>query len=124
MARELIPRTKPKDIAREAALRAASERQIVSGEQVEHSEVVGKKHVAITDRRLVITSIGWGGETAESIPLASITSLATTLSEGKIIVLQLSVPGRSWGELVLSGHDLARIHTALIRCLPVQRSAA
>lgn len=122
MSRELIPRTDPKAVRREAALKLLADRQIVPGEQVEFGGVFGKQHVTITDRRIIISASGsFLGERTESILLGAITGIATTMKNAKVALIQLAVPGRTWGELMLHGDDLGPIHEALIRCLPVYR---
>ena len=123
MSRELIPPGPGKAARREAVLCAAAQRQLIGEEHVELGLVLGDQHVAVTDRRLVITKVGsMLGERAESIPLAAISSIATTVDDGRIVAVQLSVPGRTWGELAITGEDLGPVHAALIRCLPVMRS--
>lgn len=122
MRGELIPQIKPKAAKREAELKLLAERQIVPGEQVEFGAVFGKQHIMITDRRIVISAAGsFLGERTESIPLGAITGVATTMKDDKLALIQLAVPGRTWGELVINGEDLRPVHTALIRCLPVHR---
>jgi len=104
---------------RQAALTAASQRQVVAGERVAFATHVGKQHITVTDRRLIILKIGpLTGETAESVPLGAITGVTTTVSEGRMVAMQLAVPGRSWGEIAISGEDLSPVHAALVRCLP------
>ena len=111
--------TSAKEVARNAALVAAGARQIASGEHVAHAEVIGKQHVAVTDRRIVITAMGMmTGETGTSFPLGTIAGLTSTVKEGRIVALNFAVPGRMMGEYVLSGGDLGRVHAALIRGLP------
>ena len=110
---------------KDAALRAAAAKHLIAGERVELGETVGSQYITVTDRRIVITRIGMlTGERSESIPLKAVTSIAATMREDRVILLELAVPGRTWGELTFSGEDLGRIYAALIRCLPVERSAA
>jgi hypothetical protein len=123
MSTHLIPPGAVRESAKEVALREAARRQLVAEEHVECDVALDGQHVTVTDRRLIITKVGAiMGERAESVALHAITSLAVTMKNRRVAVLQLSVPGRSWGELTLYGEDLGPIHDALIRRIPVSRS--
>ena len=75
-------------------LQDAVARQIAPGEVILHQQDDGKEHIAVTDRRVVITKVGkWLGERSESIPLGAITGLSTHTDEGKVILLQIAVCG-------------------------------
>lgn len=125
MSTDLIPAAATRATTKEMALRQAARRQLIPDEQVECEMSLEGEYLTVTARRLIITKIGAIlGERSESVSLHAITSLAVTMKAGRIAMLQLSVPGRSWGELVLSGEDLGPIHTALIRRLPIFRSAS
>ena len=102
-------------VGKEAALREAAARQLVPGERVVADVSLGGEQVTVTDRRLVITKVGaLLGERAESVMLGSISALATHTQDGRIIALQLAVPGRTWGELALAGEDLGPIYAAIV----------
>lgn len=123
MSTHLIPPGAGRENAKDVALREAGRRQLVAEEHVECDLTLDGEHVTVTDRRLIITKVGAiMGERAESVALHAITSLAVTMKNQRVAMLQLSVPGRTWGELTLSGDDLGPIHDALIRRLPVFRS--
>ncbi len=109
---------------KDAALREAAARQLVPGERVVADVSLGDQQVTVTDRRLIITKVGAIlGERAESVMLGAISAMATHTQDGRIISLQLAVPGRTWGELALAGEDLGTIYTALIVNQPNQGSA-
>ncbi|MCD2323378.1 hypothetical protein LQ953_05040 [Sphingomonas sp. IC-56] len=123
MSTHLIPPEALRESAKEVALREAGRRQLVAEEHVECELALDGEHLAVTDRRLIITRVGAIlGERSESVALHAITSLAVTMKNQRVAMLQLSVPGRSWGELTLSGDDLGPIHDALIRRMPMTRS--
>lgn len=118
MKGELISAGK-REAEKALALQEAVDRQIAPGEVIVHQQDDGKEHIAVTDRRLVITKVGkWLGERSESIPLAAITGLSTHLNDGKVILLQIAVPGRSMGEIALGGDDLSQVMAALVTALP------
>ena len=102
-----------------SALQNAVSRQIPHAETILHQQDDGKEHIAVTDRRLVITKVGkWLGERSESIPLGAISGLSTHVDEGRVILLQIAVPGRSMGEIALTGEDLSQVMAALVTALP------
>lgn len=101
------------------ALRDAVARQIPHGEIIFHQQDDGKEHLAVTDRRLVITRIGkWLGERSESIPLGAITGFSTHVDNGRVKLLQIAVPGRTMGEIALTGDDMSSVVSALVTALP------
>ena len=109
---------------KDAALREAAARQLVPGERIVADVSLGDQQVTVTDRRLIITKVGAIlGERAESVMLAAISALATHTQDGRIMALQIAVPGRTWGELALTGEDLGAIYAAIISSQANQGSA-
>jgi hypothetical protein len=108
-----------REVEKSSKLREAVARQISSGETILHQQEDGGEHIAVTDRRLVITRVGnWLGERSESVPLGAISGFSTHMKDGKVATLQIAVPGRSMGELGLSGEDLSRVLAALVLAMP------
>ena len=117
--RDDLINTGRREIEKVTKLRDAVARQIPSGETILHQQEDGSEHIAVTDRRLVITKVGnWLGERSESVPLGAITGFSTHMKDGKVTTLQIAVPGRTMGELMLSGDDLSRVMTALVLAMP------
>lgn len=118
MTKDLIDSGK-RQTAQANQLQDAVGRQLVSREAIRFQQVKAGEHLAVTDRRLIITRVGsWLGERSQSVVLSAITSLDTHVRDGKIILLQISVPGRTWGEISLSGDDLSPLYHAIIDSLP------
>ena len=123
MSKELIEAGRRK-AGKNAALREAAARQLVPGERVVADVSLGDQQVTVSDRRLIITKVGpILGERAESVMLGAISGLATHTQDGRIIALQIAVPGRTWGEIALAGEDLGAIYTAIIASQQSQGSA-
>lgn len=100
-------------------LQQAAARHVLADENILHQQIEGDTYIGITDRRIVIVKVGsLMGERSQSIPLGAITEVSTTVKDGKVVLLQFAVPGRSFGEAYLSGENLTGAMHALIAALP------
>ncbi|GGD97631.1 hypothetical protein GCM10011515_16750 [Tsuneonella deserti] len=101
------------------ALQQAAQRHIVTGETILHHQVEDDEYIAVTDRRIVRVKVGSIlGERSESVPLGAITTMSTTVKKGKVGGIQLAVPGRTMGEIMLSGDDLSSVMRAIVSAMP------
>ena len=101
------------------ALQQAAERHIVSGETILHHQVEDDEYIAVTDRRIVQVKVGSIlGERSESVPLGAITMMSTGVKKGKVSTIQFAVPGRTMGEVMLSGDDLTSVMRAIVSAMP------
>lgn len=118
MTEELI-KSGMRQAAKARQLQDAVARQLAKGETLRVQQDNGGEHLAVTDRRLIITKVGnWLGERSHSVVLSAISSIDTHVDDGRIILIQLSVPGRTWGEIAFTGKDLGPVYEAIVSGLP------
>lgn len=101
------------------SLQQAAERHVIAEETILHHQAEGDEYLAVTDRRVLIVKVGSIlGERSQSIPLGAITNMSTSVKDQRVHAIQFAVPGRSMGEITLSGEDLTPVMRAVVTAMP------